>query len=88
MVTLSDTNESGCTNILIMEDELLEGQEHFYVSFQVYDYFGSYTLEGSDSARITIVDSNGKYQILYCPCYMSFFMIFATNFTITCPISL
>ena len=73
MVTLSNDNKGGCTNVFIIEDVLIEGQEYFFVFFQVYDYFGSYTLEGNNLTMITIVDSNGKHNIFCIAPAMSHF---------------
>ena len=65
-VTLSENNRTGCTNVLIIKDMLVEGQEDFYISIKVHDYSGSYTQEGGNVTMITIVDSNGRNNMCRC----------------------
>ena len=64
MVTLSENNTRGCTDVSIIEDVLVEGQEDFQISINVHTFYGSFTLEGSNLAKITILDSNSKKHVL------------------------
>ena len=64
MVTLSENNTRGCTDVSIIEDMLVEGQEDFEVSINVRAFYGSFTLEGSNFTKITILDSNSEKHIL------------------------
>lgn len=40
LVTLSNDTRLNCTTVSIIEDDLVEGQEMFIVSFDVSDAFG------------------------------------------------
>ena len=58
-ITLHNESTVECTDLDITEDVLVEGQESFEVIFEVYEFFGSYAVNGSNTTTITILDSNG-----------------------------
>lgn len=60
MVTLSNNTRLVCTNVFITEDELVEGQEMFNVYFDISALKGSYSVNGSNTTLINILDSNGN----------------------------
>lgn len=59
-----------------MSDELVEGEESFQVSFDAVDFKGSYDFIGDDTITVTILDNNGKKNLLT---YMSI-CIWSTNY--------
>lgn len=59
-ITLSAAARHECAELSINKDKLVEGQESFNVYFDVDSYSGSYTLNGSNVTKVTILDSNGK----------------------------
>ena len=66
MVTLSENNTRGCTDVSLTKVVLVEGQEDFQVSINVCTFYGSFTLEGSNLTKITILDSNSKKHFYTC----------------------
>ena len=60
MVTLTDQDRMACTNVSVLQDDLVEGRELFELKFETFNEIGSYSVNGSSSTVITIVDSNGQ----------------------------
>ena len=65
LVTVS-SNEPACTNLTILNDNILEGCEAFFIAFEVVPNFSGVAAipRDADKAIVVIVDDlmDGKYQ--------------------------
>ena len=65
LVTVS-SNEPACTNLTILNDDILEGCEAFFVAFEVDPNFSGVAAipRDADKAIVVIVDDlmDGEYQ--------------------------
>ena len=59
MITLDDTIRSSCINVSVLDDDLVEGREFFQLYFETFAELGSYSVNGSNSREVTIIDTDG-----------------------------
>ena len=60
--TLSNDMREVCFNVMIEDDDLVEGMETLVVHFDVTDFEGSFSLEGKNDTVMTILDNDGMFM--------------------------
>ena len=59
---LSNDTREVCFNVMIEDDDLVEGMETLVVHFDVTEVEGSFSLEGKNDTVVTILDNDGMFM--------------------------